>query len=41
MTAVRVAKLMFDNGLARVNRPTDIETFIRNHVHKPEYKQLV
>jgi malate dehydrogenase (oxaloacetate-decarboxylating)(NADP+) len=40
-TAVRVAKLVFDNGLARVDRPADIETFIRQHVYKPEYKTLI
>jgi malate dehydrogenase (oxaloacetate-decarboxylating)(NADP+) len=40
-TAVRVAKLVFDSGLARVDRPADIEAFIRQHVYKPEYKTLV
>ena len=40
-TAVRVAKLVFDSGLARVDRPADIEAFIRQHVYKPEYKKLV
>lgn len=40
-TAVRVAKLVFDSGLARVDRPDDIEAFIRQHIYKPEYKQLV
>jgi malate dehydrogenase (oxaloacetate-decarboxylating)(NADP+) len=40
-TAVRVAKRVFDSGLARVDRPTDIEAFIRQHVYKPEYKTLV
>jgi len=39
-TAARVAKLVFDNGLARVNRPSDVEAFIRRHVYKPEYKKL-
>jgi malate dehydrogenase (oxaloacetate-decarboxylating)(NADP+) len=37
-TAARVAKLVFDSGLARVNRPTDFVAFIRQHVYKPEYK---
>src|SRR6266436_781767 len=37
-TAARVAKLVFDAGLARVNRPTDMVAFIRKHVYKPEYK---
>jgi malate dehydrogenase (oxaloacetate-decarboxylating)(NADP+) len=37
-TAARVAKLVFDSGLARVSRPTDMVAFIRGHVYKPEYK---
>jgi malate dehydrogenase (oxaloacetate-decarboxylating)(NADP+) len=36
-TAARVAKLVFDSGLARVPRPTDMVAFIRKHVYKPEY----
>jgi malate dehydrogenase (oxaloacetate-decarboxylating)(NADP+) len=36
-TAARVAKLVFDSGLARVSRPTDMIAFIRQHVYKPEY----
>jgi malate dehydrogenase (oxaloacetate-decarboxylating)(NADP+) len=36
-TAARVAKLVFDSGLARVSRPTDFVSFIREHVYKPEY----
>ena len=36
-TAARVAKLVFDSGLARVDRPADMEAFIRSHVYKPEY----
>jgi malate dehydrogenase (oxaloacetate-decarboxylating)(NADP+) len=40
-TAARVAKLVFDSGLARVDRPADMEGFIRRHVYKPEYKTLV
>jgi malate dehydrogenase (oxaloacetate-decarboxylating)(NADP+) len=40
-TAARVAKLVFDSGLARVDRPADMEAFIRRHVYKPEYKTLV
>lgn len=39
-TAARVAKLVFDSGLARVERPKDIEAFIRQHVYKPEYPAL-
>ena len=36
-TAARVAKLVFDSGLARVPRPADIVAFIRQHVYKPQY----
>jgi malate dehydrogenase (oxaloacetate-decarboxylating)(NADP+) len=37
-TAARVAKLVFDSGLARVSRPSDMVAFIRQQVYKPEYK---
>jgi malate dehydrogenase (oxaloacetate-decarboxylating)(NADP+) len=37
LTAARVAKLIFDTGLARVDRPANLEEFIRQHVFKPEY----
>jgi malate dehydrogenase (oxaloacetate-decarboxylating)(NADP+) len=36
-TAARIAKLVFDSGLARVQRPTDMVAFIRGHVYRPEY----
>jgi malate dehydrogenase (oxaloacetate-decarboxylating)(NADP+) len=36
-TAARVAKLVFDSGLARVERQADILAFVRDHVYKPEY----
>src|SRR5215831_14319730 len=39
-TAARVAKLVFDAGLARVDRPANIEAFIRRHLYKPEYQTL-
>src|ERR1700729_4242508 len=38
-TAARVAKLVFDSGLARVERPKDMVAFIRQHVYTPEYKK--
>jgi malate dehydrogenase (oxaloacetate-decarboxylating)(NADP+) len=38
-TAARVAKLVFDSGLARVERPTDMVAFIRQHVYTPGYKK--
>jgi len=37
-TAARVSKLVFDSGLARVERPADFVSFIREHVYKPEYQ---
>ena len=40
-TAARVARLVFDSGLARVERPADVEAFIRRHLYKPEYRPLV
>jgi len=36
-TAARVAKLVFDSDLARVERPADMVAFIRGLVYKPEY----
>ena len=39
-TAARVAKLVFDSGLARVERPTDMVSFIRRQVYEPEYCAL-
>jgi len=36
-TAARVAKLIFDSGLARAERPSDMVGFIRRHVYKPEH----
>ena len=40
-TAARVTALVFDSNLARVNRPANMETFIRQHVYKPEYQSLI
>jgi malate dehydrogenase (oxaloacetate-decarboxylating)(NADP+) len=39
-TAARVAKLVFDAGLARVERPADMVSFIRKHIYSPEYSNL-
>jgi malate dehydrogenase (oxaloacetate-decarboxylating)(NADP+) len=36
-TAARVAKIVIDSGLARVDRPADLEAFVRSHVYRPEY----
>jgi malate dehydrogenase (oxaloacetate-decarboxylating)(NADP+) len=39
-TAARIAQLVFDSGLARVDLPADIAAFIGSHVYKPEYQKL-
>jgi malate dehydrogenase (oxaloacetate-decarboxylating)(NADP+) len=39
-TAARVAKLVFDADLARVDRPANMEAFIRQHLYKPEYQTI-
>jgi malate dehydrogenase (oxaloacetate-decarboxylating)(NADP+) len=39
-TAARVAKLVCDSDLARVERPADMVSFIRRHVYKPEYSAV-
>nr|WP_210186572.1 NAD-dependent malic enzyme [Hyphomicrobium sp. NDB2Meth4] len=40
-TAARIAELIFASGLARVDRPgTDMVSFIRGHVYKPEYQKI-
>ncbi len=36
-TAAKVAGLVFDSNLAGVPRPSDLETFIREHVYHPDY----
>jgi malate dehydrogenase (oxaloacetate-decarboxylating)(NADP+) len=40
-TAARVAALVFGSNLARVDRPANMEAFIRQHVYKPRYQTLV
>jgi len=40
-TAARVAKLVFDAGLARVDRPVNMEAFIRSQLYEPKYQTLV
>jgi malate dehydrogenase (oxaloacetate-decarboxylating)(NADP+) len=39
--AARVAEVIFDSGLARVERPADILAFIRGHAYVPRYESLV
>lgn len=36
-TAARIATFIFDKGLARVDRPKDIEAHIRSMAYKPQY----
>jgi malate dehydrogenase (oxaloacetate-decarboxylating)(NADP+) len=38
-TAARVAKLVFDSGLARVERPSDMVAFVRTQVYNPVYSK--
>jgi malate dehydrogenase (oxaloacetate-decarboxylating)(NADP+) len=40
-TAARVARLVFERGLAGVERPDDCEAFLRSHLYKPEYRDLL
>jgi malate dehydrogenase (oxaloacetate-decarboxylating)(NADP+) len=40
-TAVRVARLVFEEGLAGVARPDDFEAFILSLLYKPEYRNFV
>lgn len=37
-TAARVASLVFDSGLAGVERPKDVEALVRSHVYTPQYE---
>jgi len=39
--AERVAETIFDAGLARVQRPADMQAFITDHAYQPEYRSLV
>ena len=39
-TASRVAKLAFDRNLAQVDRPGDIEAWVRGLLYKPEYRKV-
>lgn len=36
-TAARVARLVFESGLAAVAKPVDMEAFIRQHIYHPDY----
>jgi malate dehydrogenase (oxaloacetate-decarboxylating)(NADP+) len=39
-TAARVATRIFDLGLARVERPKDIEALVRSHIYNPQYSSF-
>jgi malate dehydrogenase (oxaloacetate-decarboxylating)(NADP+) len=39
-TAARVAELVFDRGLARAERPTNIKEFIQKLAYRPTYSRL-
>ena len=39
--ARRVAESIFDAGLAGVERPADIDGFIRGKAYRPEYRSLI
>jgi malate dehydrogenase (oxaloacetate-decarboxylating)(NADP+) len=39
-TAERVAKIAFDRNLAQVERPKDIQTWLRAMLYKPEYRKV-
>jgi malate dehydrogenase (oxaloacetate-decarboxylating)(NADP+) len=36
-TATRVAEFMFDQGLAQVDRPRDVRSWIEHQLYKPQY----
>jgi malate dehydrogenase (oxaloacetate-decarboxylating)(NADP+) len=36
-TAIRVAEFMFDQGLAQVERPRDLRTWIEGQLYTPAY----
>ena len=39
--AEQVAQLIFERGLAGVERPADIKRFIREKAYRPEYRALL
>jgi malate dehydrogenase (oxaloacetate-decarboxylating)(NADP+) len=40
-TAAKVAQLVFERGLARVEKPADVDRFVRQHAYKPTYRPLL
>lgn len=41
MTAISVAEVIFERGLAGVERPGDVKTFIESQLYAPEYPKLM
>jgi malate dehydrogenase (oxaloacetate-decarboxylating)(NADP+) len=39
-TSTRVAELAFERGLARVERPADVQAFVRRHAYEPMYRRV-
>jgi malate dehydrogenase (oxaloacetate-decarboxylating)(NADP+) len=39
-TAAKVAELIFARGLARVDKPANVSTFIRSHAYEPRYPSV-
>jgi len=39
--ARRIAEVIFADGLARVEKPQDLDEFIQSQVYKPEYRSLI
>ena len=39
-TAGKVAQVIFDHGLARVEPTADVERFIRQHAYEPRYRSV-
>ena len=39
--ALRIAEVIFAEGLARVEKPPDLGAFIKSQVYKPEYQNLI
>ena len=37
---IKTAAIVFDSGLATVDRPADLEVFIRDHVYTPEHRSF-
>jgi malate dehydrogenase (oxaloacetate-decarboxylating)(NADP+) len=39
-TAVKVCEVIFERGLARVEKPTDMRAFVESQLYKPDYGDL-